>query len=40
MKIILKMFKNKNYEAKKVTADDMFPRTPHIEAVARLEKIK
>ncbi|MDD6620361.1 MAG: 23S rRNA (uracil(1939)-C(5))-methyltransferase RlmD [Eubacteriales bacterium] len=36
----LEMFKNKNYEAEKVTAVDMFPRTPHIEAVARLEKIK
>ena len=38
--MLLEIFKNKNYESEKVTAVDMFPRTPHVEAVARLEKIK
>lgn len=30
----LEILKNKNYTAQRVTAVDMFPRTPHVEAVA------
>lgn len=34
----LEILKTKGYEAKKVTAVDMFPRTPHVETVALVEK--
>lgn len=36
----LEIFKNKSYATRKVSAVDMFPRTPHVEAVALIEKIK
>lgn len=32
----LEILKNKNYTAQRVTAVDMFPRTPHVEAVAQI----
>lgn len=35
----LKILEEKGYKTKKVSAVDMFPRTPHIEAVALIEKI-
>jgi 23S rRNA (uracil1939-C5)-methyltransferase len=35
----LEILKAKGYETKKVTAVDMFPRTPHVEAVALVTKI-
>lgn len=34
----LAILKEKGYEAKKVSAVDMFPRTPHVEAVALIVK--
>lgn len=34
----LKILEEKGYKTKKVSAVDMFPRTPHIEAVALIEK--
>lgn len=34
----LEILKYKGYETKKVTAVDMFPRTPHVECVALIEK--
>lgn len=36
----LAILKEKGYEAKKVSAVDMFPRTPHVEAVALIVKNK
>ena len=33
------ILEEKGYKTKKVSAVDMFPRTPHIEAVALIEKI-
>ncbi len=35
----LEILKNKNYITQKVTAVDMFPRTPHVEAVAQLIRL-
>lgn len=35
----LEILDKKNYKAKKLTAVDMFPRTPHIEAVCLIENI-
>ena len=32
----LEILKNKNYTAQRVTAVDMFPRTPHVEAVVQI----
>lgn len=34
----LAILKEKDYEAKKVSAVDMFPRTPHVECVTLIEK--
>lgn len=36
----LEILKNKNYITQSVTAVDMFPRTPHVEAVALIIKNK
>lgn len=35
----LQILNEKGYETKRVTAVDMFPRTPHVEAVALVERI-
>ncbi|MFQ8957891.1 MAG: hypothetical protein ACLR6O_03160 [Eubacterium sp.] len=35
----LKILDEKGYKTKRVCAVDMFPRTPHVEAVALIEKI-
>lgn len=36
----LAILKEKGYEAKKVSAVDMFPRTPHVETVCLLSKVQ
>ncbi len=35
----LAILKEKGYETKEITPVDMFPRTPHVEAVALVEKV-
>ena len=39
LKEVYQALEEKGYKTKKVSAVDMFPRTPHIEAVALIEKI-